>query len=354
LRRAAVAVALLGVALVAAARAHPTAHQAAVATLQERKVDGLAPHPLAEPVHLRAASASLGPNLVPLMLAEQSGELARENLSVDLVTAQDSDSLPLLTRGDLDVVVGVPSAGFFNATSTDLSVRWVSGLTTAGGVGEGIYARRDVLTSPEFPSWADLRRHKVGTLRGLGGMQSYVIGRHLLEAGLDPNQVEYVRLRSMQDIYIALKNGSIDAGWLAVPMSIEAADLPELVYLGGWASDDRLTAVFFGPTLLERNREAGIALVRAMQRTINAYLRPGWAGDTETAEAVAALVATPVEQLRATAFVYDLELPSARAVRRIQRVFSRYPDLLKAPEPLPDERVVDRRFTDVVFEDDPS
>ena len=52
-------------------------------------------------------------------------------------------------------------------------------------------------------------------------------------------------------------------------------------------------------------------------------------------------------------YVFDLELPTPRVVRRIQRVLGRYPGLLKATEPLPDERVVDRRFTDVVFEDDP-
>ncbi len=353
LLRAAVWVAVLAIALVAAVRARPTVQQAAVTALHQRKAEAMAPRPLGEPVHLRVASAGLGGHLVPLLLAAKSGELERENLSAEIVTAPDSDSLPLLTRGDLDVVVGVPSAGFLNAAAANLSIRWVSGLTTVAGVGEGIYVRRPAVKTPEFPAWGDLRHRKVGTLRGLGGMQSYVIGRHMLEAGLDPNEVDYVRLRSLQDIFIALKNGSIDAGWLAVPMSSEAANLPDLLYLGGWPSDDRLSAVYFGPTLLERNRSAGMALLRAMERTIDAYLRPGWAGDKETAEAVAALVDTPVQQLRETAYVFDLELPTPRGVRRIQHVLGRYPGLLKAAEPLPDERVVDRRFTDVVFEDDP-
>src|SRR5205814_7770796 len=119
LRRAAFAVAVLAIAIVAALRARPTVQQAAVTALHQRKAEAMAPRPLGEPVHLRVASAGLGAHLVPLLLAAKSGELEPENLSAEIVTAPDSDSLPLLTRGDLHVVVGVPSAGFLNAAAAN-------------------------------------------------------------------------------------------------------------------------------------------------------------------------------------------------------------------------------------------
>ena len=337
LRRAAVAVALLGVALVAAARAHPTAHQAAVATLQERKVDGLAPRPLAEPVHLRAASASLGPNLVPLMLAQQSGELARENLSVDLVTAQDSDSLPLLTRGDLDVVVGVPSAGFFNADFRR-SLRPLGERADDRRRGR----RRDLRT-PRRADFAGVPL--LGRSAPPQGRHAARPGRHAVVRDRPPpprgrSRPEPGRVRpaAFHAGHLHRAEERLDRRGLARGADVDRSRRSARAW--STSADGRptigSTAVFFGPTLLERNREAGMALVRAHgadDRRLSPSRLGGRYGNRRGRRGARrdSRGAAPRDRLR----LRPRARRAARAVRRIQRVFSRYPDCSRHPSRCP-------------------
>ena len=346
---AALAVVAIAVGLAGSRLSPPSSDESALAFLREREAEAFAPRPLAELTRCRIAARSGLIFTTPIFLAQAMGEFERENLNVEIVNTAEVDAFSLLARGDLDVVVGAPSAGFFNAARAGVEIRWVSALAGSSRGPDGIYIRRAAVADPEQPTWGDLVGRRVGSAQGLGGVISYLIARRMLDAGFDPVRVQYKRMRSPQDIGIALRQGALDAGWLLAPASLQAAEDPSLLYLGGTDQAERLSAVFFGVTFLVQDRDAGTAFIRALAHTIDHFLPPGWYENDETVAAVAELTETPAGLVREDGRLFDLDLPVPRTVERVQRVLARYPDVMASRQPLADDMVVDRGFIHRVF-----
>src|SRR5690606_29934091 len=105
----------------------------------------------------------------PIILADQLGEFAKENLEVEIVSIGLEDALPQMRNGTIDAANGASNASVFNADAGGLEVRWVLGNFFPPSAGDtsvpqtGLWARRDIFSDPDEPDLRELEGRRVAS-----------------------------------------------------------------------------------------------------------------------------------------------------------------------------------------------
>lgn len=204
-----------------------------------------------------------------LFIAEEEGFFADERIKLRFVEAPRSSvqAIPLLERGDIDVLGASASSGFYAALARGARSRIVAdrGHVAPGGCDfNGVMGRRDSFAS-DSPTAAELKGKKFSINKA--GTAEFVSHKYFESMGLSLSDIEIVQLNETVESQ-ALEGGSIDGMHVAEPFLTPLRSRGHRLLAPGWrlSPGSHFSLVLFGPSLLVRNRDLG-------QRFINAYLR---------------------------------------------------------------------------------
>jgi ABC-type nitrate/sulfonate/bicarbonate transport system substrate-binding protein len=220
---------------------------------------------------LRPLAVSLAERLTlaSAYLAEESGYFRDAGFELDIVRFSNTQVIPLLAGGRVDVAFGGLPASFINAVANDQRTRIVAGREYVNpdcGEAFSLYARREVFG--DGPIDAGKLRGKRFAVRS-AGITEYVLDAFLDDSGMSREDVETVDL-SVREAILALASGRIDAILdTEFARSAEAVS-PQIVKVWRFADARpgyQYSFVLFGQRLLDD--------VEAGARFLAAYLKAG-------------------------------------------------------------------------------
>ncbi|MGW7635613.1 ABC transporter substrate-binding protein [Streptomyces decoyicus] len=297
-----------------------------------------APRPLAGRRTLTVATGTLNAEYVaPLRLALARGEFRKEGLDVRLKVLPTPEALPLLAKGDLDALWAAPEAAVVNGINGGFDIRWVAGnFSPAPRSKSGLWVR---LKNGESASSVSLKGSRMGTMIGKGSVIMYPMTASFARHGADLHSVAFQQLGSA-DVLTALTGGGVDSAWLLDPVWRRVDGDRKYTFLGGQPQGEPLGGALYGPNLLQRDPDAGVAFLRAYIRTVNTYFAGDYKADRSFVTGLADLldldrtILTSVPSLR-----MDWEIRKGTA-DRLQKA---YRDAgVTRGAPLPERRLVDR------------
>ena len=240
-------------------------------------------------------------SFAPLAIARAEGFFRAQGLDVELVPLAGShEATPALISGELDVTAGMLKIGDFNAMARGASIRIVADkghFEPAPCVPAAFVARRGF----PGPEGTDERERLRGARIAASTLSfiEYILEAILAKQGLTLSDVKLARLHEAM-VGEAVANGSLDVGQLTEP------DLSRSTRSGGvviWKSIQEVlpgaqfSAVYFGPRLLKRDRDAGQRFLVAYLQGVRQYNR----GKTErNLDILSAETGLDRELLRAT------------------------------------------------------
>lgn len=215
----------------------------------------------------------------PFYIAEEEGFFAAEGLAIEGLTFRNTAAaLPGLAGGDIDVYMGVIAPNVVNLIARAGNVKIVlarTGQNAEGCAAYAIVAKRALVESGRLKSPADLRGLRIGTERTSASF--YMISALLASGGLTLDDVEanYVMPRLKPE---AFERDLVDVTTSSEPWMTRMIEAGSAVI---WLATRDVVPGFqygfmaFGPSLLERDREAGQRFVTAYLRGVRQYTREG-------------------------------------------------------------------------------
>jgi NitT/TauT family transport system substrate-binding protein len=250
--------------------------------------------PLAAPVTLRVAvPPDVGPEQAPILVADARGEFAAENLAVELVELGPSEAMAGLLAGDVDLVAGNVAGAYYDALHAGARVRLVLGgvLSRAPNdpsVGQtGLWVRNEALPTGALK---DLRLQPVAVPGGMRTAVTYPVGLTFGQTEITLNDVA-VTDDGGGRAAAALLDGEVAAAWLDGGAWLPLAGDERFRLAATLPSSESIDGTIAGERLLGSDRDAGVAYVRAIIRTINTYLSDDYRSDEDTIAAIAAATA---------------------------------------------------------------
>lgn len=306
-----------------------------------------APEPLPEPATIRLGAATQGEYLAPVLLGNAMGEFEKENLTVEIVSLPFADAVLQMASGDVDAANGGPFASQTNGVGAGVNVKWVLGNYSPADGGDvnvpqaGLWVRRDHFSDPDNPDLAELAGAHIANSLGDGTVAVYWMGEALEGSGISFDDITFDAIPP-EDQFTALEQGAVAGAYMLDPFWGQAAANPDEYALVAVQPKEPNGGIFFGPSLLEDDREVGAAFTRAYVRTINTYLQPGYQDDDEVVSALAeSIPVDPQAIVDSPEIVFEWELRDG-LMADVQRWFIDL-DVQTVPEQ-PEDKLVDRSF----------
>ncbi|MFE0171569.1 ABC transporter substrate-binding protein [Streptomyces sp. NPDC059002] len=257
-----------------------------------------APKPLPEERGLTIATGTLSAEYVaPLQMAVAKGEFKKEGLDVDLKVLPTPEALPLLAKGDIDAQWAAPEAAVMNGITSGFDIKWTAGnFSPAPTSKSGLWVR---LKKNESASHVPMAGRKLGTMIGKGSVIAYPMNKALKKHGGGLDEIQFQQLGSA-DVLTALQNGGTDSAWLLDPVWRKVDGDKRYAFLGGQPQGEPLGGLLFGPNLLTKDPDAGVALLRAYIRTVNTYFAGDYKRDPAFVGDLAKLLKTDEAVLKST------------------------------------------------------
>ncbi|MEV5561033.1 ABC transporter substrate-binding protein [Nonomuraea wenchangensis] len=293
-----------------------------------------APKPLAQPATIvmnLPAGFEFG---APWYWAKDTGEFAKENLTVEIQNLPSSDAYTLAAQGKLDFACSGPNAPMYNAIAQGFDIRWVTGLTaTPDSSKSGLWARKGTTLK-------DLEGGVIASAAGAGSASVYPVDRMLEKAGVDLSGIK-VESVGAADMKQALDSKVIDAGIFLDPRWVPLEESGGYEFLGSTTPPgESLLGCIAGPSFYQK-RDAAVAFLRATSRTINTTFAGDYHADKEVVGRLARLLGTtPDELVKTPSLVFDLLVRSETSTG-LQKTYKKT-KALQYDELLPDDRVIDR------------
>ncbi|MFB7213643.1 ABC transporter substrate-binding protein [Streptomyces sp. NPDC056255] len=297
-----------------------------------------AAQPLSKRRKITVATGTLSAEYVaPLQVAVAKGEFAKEGLDVELKVLPTPDALPLLAKGDVDAQWAAPEAAVMNGINGGFDIKWVAGNFSPDPTSKsGLWVR---LKDGESADHVEMAGRKLGTMIGKGSVIAYPMDTSLKKHGGGLDRISFQQLGSA-DVLTALQNGGVDSAWLLDPIWRKVDGDTKYAFLGGQPVGEPLGGLLFGPTLLNKDPDAGVAFLRAYIRTVNTYFAGDYKSDPAFVAELAKLMKTDEATLRST--------PSMRMDWEIRkgttdRLQDAYADSgVSKGTPVPESKAVDR------------
>lgn len=222
------------------------------------------------PGRLVRAATVAGMYSAPVHLAEDLGYFAQTGINVEIhELSEDSQIVPLLANGAVDVALASLSPGFVNAIAKGSRLRIVAGRqiasATCGSVGT-LYGRRSVFPDG-LSNLAQLKGKRVA-VTSLTSFTALCLDTFLATADLSVKDVDLLTLRPSESS-AALVAGKLDAAVISqFEYDLEARS-PAIIKGMGMSAivpDFQVSFVLFNSALLDRDPQTGI-------RFLTAYLR---------------------------------------------------------------------------------
>lgn len=299
-----------------------------------------APRPLPKERSLTIATGTLSAEYVaPLQMAVQKGEFKKEGLDVHLKVLPTPDALPLLAKGDIDAQWAAPEAAVMNGITGGFTIKWAAGNFSPDPKSKsGLWVK---LKKGESAEHVPMAGRKLGTMIGKGSVISYPMGKTLKKHGGGLDKIQFQQLGSA-DVLTALQNGGTDSAWLLDPVWRKVDGDKQYAFLGGQPQGEPLGGLLFGPNLLTKDPDAGVALLRAYIRTVNTYFAGDYKADKAFVADLAKLLKTDEAVLESTPSLrMDWEIRSG-TTDRLQAAYETAG--VAEGDKVPEEKAVDRRL----------
>jgi NitT/TauT family transport system substrate-binding protein len=281
----------------------------------------------------------------PVSLAEQMGEFAKENLSVQISILPVSESTVLLSQGRIDVATGM-SVATYNAQAGGAKIKSFAPLNSwASNDLAGLYVRRQLADSNGHVDPCSLK----GKTVSFGGSAGYgsAFTREMdafLRRCTPAVSLKDLKLSTLGggDLVAALQSGAVDAGVLYDPSWVDPASKGYAVLAVGNQKGGGGGAWMLGPSLMGK-QQVGVAFVRAMLRTIRTYLQGDYTGQPQVMDAMVKFLGAPKEViLKAPPPIFDPNMRWDLSVyTSVQQTWISVGGLLTYDKPLTEDQVFD-------------
>jgi NitT/TauT family transport system substrate-binding protein len=210
----------------------------------------------------------------PFYIAQEEGFFAEQGLEVEFIRMDDtSESIAALIQGGLDVSSGTIEIGTLNAISKGANIKFVAdkGYLDPDQCDYIAWiARKDLIDSGKLDDLKNVTGMKIDF--STTSTDEYFLETILKEANLTSSDVEQVELNPPNRLE-SLRNAGIDIGFFGEPWTSRAISSGGVV----WKSPKQVTPnfpfslIFFGPSLVEKNPEAGKRFMVAYMKSVKQY-----------------------------------------------------------------------------------
>src|SRR5262249_42254803 len=227
---------------------------------------------------------------LPVFLASDKGYFAGEklNMVINRYSGSSTTQMPLVARGDLDIVPTVGGPALFNARNQGFDIKLL-GVQDAAKEGWNdavwVIVRKDLWDSGSVRSVADLKGRSVDG-SSEGSPANVVMRTALSKAGLSMSDVKFsARLGTPPDWLAALRNNAVDALAAVEPVAGQLVQqglgvkLISTQQVLDWYPSAYYTT---SSEYLSKNRPAAVAFMRAILRAQREVVDggPRWNPDT--------------------------------------------------------------------------
>ena len=209
---------------------------------------------------------------VAIYVAIEKGYFKEQGIRTTIETfASAAKMLPALTAGEMDVSVGTPSVGLFNAVREGGDFRIVAdkGQFRSGHGYAMLTVRKDLIESGQVKSIKDMKGRKIAqTAKGI--ILEYAMGKMLEEVGLTIKDVQYTYLTAPNQL-TALETKTVDATFTTEPWGARSEErgagvrFRSVDMVKGMGPVQAAVIIYSGRFIKDRRPVA--------QRWINAYLK---------------------------------------------------------------------------------
>lgn len=212
----------------------------------------------------------------PLVIADEEGYFNEQGLQVEFVKMTDAvKGLPALIKGDLDVIPDVIYPAYLNAIARGARIKIVADrgyLSSAGCTYTAMIARRALVEEGRLNNISQLKGLRVAATQP-SSIAGYFLDKILSKEGLTSDDVETIFLQ-IPARPAAFEKGSIDVTIGTEPWLTRMLQAGHAVI---WKPLQQITPNFqfallmFGPTLLEKNPDAGRRFMIAYLKGVRQY-----------------------------------------------------------------------------------
>lgn len=310
--------------------------------------DPLAPQPLAERTEVSIAISNRAVSFLPILLADELGAFDEENLDVKIEFLPAADAPLLVSQGTVDASASSVSAAVLNLISSEADLRVVFPYEPefADESESGVWVSKDVIGDDGVQA-DDLRGAKIASATGAGSNAAAYLWYELFkDEGLPADELT-TEVMGIPDGAIAVTQGAIDGAIVIPPFTEQVRASGCCEFVGGNPAFPNAW-ILFGDRLLNEDRDAGTAMLRAIARTMTGYLSGDFLEDPAKVETIAALLEQPVDTVEASsAVVWDLTTADPQtALDVVHEFWLERGDILSYTEPLGVEDVFDLGFYD--------
>jgi len=215
-------------------------------------------------------------SFAPWQIAEEEGFFTKQGLQIEFVKIIDSvEALPTLIKGDLDVMADVFYPSYLNAIARGANIKIVADrgyLSPAGCTYSAIMARRALVEEGKLNNISQLKGRRVAVTQ-VASIMGYFLEKILNQEGLTLADVEQVVL-PLPSRMAAFEKGSIDIAFISEPWISKMLETGHAVI---WKPAQHLIPnlqfafLMYGPTLLEKNPDAGKQFMVAYLKAVRQY-----------------------------------------------------------------------------------
>ncbi len=227
-----------------------------------------------EPVTLKVQLIPYMSN-APLYFAQEEGYFQEQGLNVEFLQLQGGAAFVSLIQGEIDVAASFLSSTILSAVQKGETVKVVADkgyIAPEGCVVNGLLARSSLVESGELNDVEDLVGRKVKYDKA--SVQAYFLDTLLHAADFSLADVEQVDFNSPPILLDAFSTGAVDVAaesepWITRNLntgnSVLWKDFKDLI------PDFQFAYLIYGPTLLEKNQDAGRRFMVAYLKAVRQY-----------------------------------------------------------------------------------
>jgi len=285
---------------------------------------------------------------VGLYVAIDKGYFQARGITVEIEPfASGAKMVPALATGQLDVAIGTPSAGLYNAIAGGMDFKIVAdkGQTRPGYNFTPLVVRKDLVDSGRVKSIKDLKGLKIAS--GAKGINfDYMLAKMLEHGGLGFDSVDIVYVGYPEGIK-ALAAKAVDAAFVPEPWGMQAEQqkvgvrlfLPEQTPA---ISTFQVAVIMYGAKFMKERPRVAREFLHAYVQGVKLYNQRGLK-DPEVAGMVSRHMKLPVEMIQATLPPY-VDVTARPRVQDLAAMQDWFHQMGWVKEKVPMEKVVDLTF----------
>lgn len=211
-------------------------------------------------------------SIAPLVIAEAEGYFEAEKIRLEHTEAptRGMQSIPLLDRGDIDVLASSLSIGVFAAVAAGSKMRLVAdrGHVYDGCEFNAVVGRGSLFTT-DSPTTAEVRGRTLSI--NPNGTAEFIVDRFLAARGLSPRDVRLVRLSEVAELQ-AVASGAVDLMHASEPYLTRLKEAGTRVVgpASALAPGAHFGVIIYGPRMLE-DRDVGLRFMTAYLRGVRQF-----------------------------------------------------------------------------------